>query len=135
MKRRNFLGSAAGLAAALPSKIAISQPAISQSAISQSARASMLRLVPVTALTVLDPVFSTSLVTTSHGWTVYDTLFGIDSNQINCWWIRRNRLLIGQDRACLNSLLNPGQIAATHTIPITQLIGNRLTQLELRGFR
>ena len=72
MKRRNFLGTAAGLAAALPSSIAIAQSA-------QPGRAGTLRLVPVTALTVLDPVFSTSLVTTSHGWTVYDTLFGIDS--------------------------------------------------------
>jgi peptide/nickel transport system substrate-binding protein len=69
MKRRSFLGGAAGVAAALSTKIAIAQPT----------RARTLRLVPVTALTVLDTVFSTSLVTTSHGWTVYDTLFGINS--------------------------------------------------------
>lgn len=73
MKRRNFLGGAAGVAASLSSQIAMAQPAGAQ-----PARARTLRLVPVTALTVLDPVFSTSLVTTSHGWTVYDTLFGIN---------------------------------------------------------
>ena len=68
MKRRNFIGGAAGVAAALSTRVAIAQPA----------RSRTLRLVPVTALTVLDTVFSTSLVTTSHGWTVYDTLFGIN---------------------------------------------------------
>ena len=84
MKRRKFLGTVAGMAAALTTKTAIAQPAIAQPAIvqpgiAQSTRASTLRLVPVTALTVLDTVFSTSQVTTNHGWAVYDTLFGIDS--------------------------------------------------------
>ena len=70
MKRRTLLMGAAGAAVAtVTTKIAIAQPA----------RTRTLRLVPVTALTVLDTVFSTSLVTTSHGWTVYDTLFGMDS--------------------------------------------------------
>jgi len=28
----------------------------------------------------VDTVFNTSLVTTNHGWAVYDTLFGLNSN-------------------------------------------------------
>ncbi len=69
MKRRTFLQGATGVTAGLSTKFAIAQPA----------RTRALRLVPVTPLTVLDTVFSTSLVTTSHGWAVYDTLFGIDN--------------------------------------------------------
>jgi len=45
----------------------------------QSARERTLKLVPLTSLYSLDTVFNTSLVTTNHGWAVYDSLFGMNS--------------------------------------------------------
>lgn len=68
MKRRTFLrGTAgAGVVTALAAPVARAQ----------SAREKTLRLAPVTALSSVDTVFNTSLVTTSHGYAVYDTLFG-----------------------------------------------------------
>src|ERR1700686_87611 len=66
MRRRNFLYGAAAVLGA---------PAVH----AQSARERTLRLVPLTSLYSLDTVFNTSLVTTNHGWTVYDTLFGLDN--------------------------------------------------------
>ena len=66
MRRRHFLyGAASALAA----------PAIH----AQSARERTLKLVPLTSLYSLDTVFNTSLVTTNHGWAVYDSLFGMNS--------------------------------------------------------
>jgi peptide/nickel transport system substrate-binding protein len=66
MRRRNFLyGAAAALGA----------PAVH----AQSARERTLRLVPLTSLYSLDTVFNTSLVTTNHGWAVYDSLFGMNN--------------------------------------------------------
>ncbi|MGE4046948.1 MAG: ABC transporter substrate-binding protein, partial [Acetobacteraceae bacterium] len=47
-------------------------------AIAQNTRASTLRLVPHANLTLLDPHFTTALVTTNHGWAIYDTLFGVN---------------------------------------------------------
>ena len=38
-----------------------------------------MKVVPLTSLYSLDTVFNTSLVTTNHGWTVYDTLFGLNN--------------------------------------------------------
>ena len=43
------------------------------------ARERTLKLVPLTSLYSLDTVFNTSLVTTNHGWAVYDSLFGMNS--------------------------------------------------------
>ena len=71
MKRRAFLQSAAA-AATLPTTFAIAQPA--------SART--LRFVPQANLTLLDPIFTTALVTINHGWAIYDTLFGADNKQV-----------------------------------------------------
>src|SRR4051794_18159327 len=68
MKRRAFLQAAAA-AATLPA------PAV----FAQTARAATLRVAPVTALASLDTVFNTSLVTTNHGYAVYDTLLGFNS--------------------------------------------------------
>jgi peptide/nickel transport system substrate-binding protein len=48
-------------------------------AIGQSTRASTLRLVPQANLGVLDPVFTTSGITTEHGYCVFDTLYGLGS--------------------------------------------------------
>ena len=70
MKRRAFLQTATA-AAALPAPFAIAQPA----------RARTLRFVPQANLTLLDPIFTTALVTINHGWAIYDTLFGADIKQ------------------------------------------------------
>ena len=69
MKRRTLLTAAA--AAALPSTFAIGQ----------SDRARTLNFVPQANLTLLDPIFTTALVTINHGWAIYDTLFGANVAQ------------------------------------------------------
>ena len=66
MRRRHFLYGAA---------FALASPAVH----AQSARERTLRLVPLTSLYSLDTVFNTSLVTTNHGWAVYNSLFGMNS--------------------------------------------------------
>src|SRR3954471_10762682 len=70
MKRRSFLQTASVTAAAasLPSRFAIAQPA----------RARTLRFVPQANLTLLDPIFTTALVTVNHGWAIYDMLFSVN---------------------------------------------------------
>src|SRR5690554_801925 len=40
----------------------------------------VLRMVPQADLKVLDPIWTTAFVTRDHGYMVYDTLFGIDSD-------------------------------------------------------
>lgn len=45
----------------------------------QTGRDTTLKLIPLTSLYSLDTVFNTSLVTTNHGWAVYDTLFGTNN--------------------------------------------------------
>jgi len=67
MQRRQFIGAAAAATLAAPQVNA------------QTARAKTLRVVPLTALFSLDTVFNTSLVTTNHGFAVYDTLFGVNN--------------------------------------------------------
>ena len=71
MKRRAFIQATAAAASALAA------PAVH----AQTARAKTLRVVPLTSLYSLDTVFNTSLVTTNHGWAVYDTLFGINNKK------------------------------------------------------
>ena len=71
MKRRTFL-QASGAAAAT-----LAAPQVN----AQTARAKTLRVVPLTALFSLDTVFNTSLVTTNHGFAVYDTLFGLNNKR------------------------------------------------------
>lgn len=68
MKRRTLLATAG--AAALP-----------RIAIAQNTRTRTLRFVPQANLTLLDPIFTTALVTINHGWAIFDTLFGADSAQ------------------------------------------------------
>ena len=68
MKRRTFLGASAA-AAALPTRFAIAQPAGTR----------VLRFVPQSNLTLLDPIFTTAAVTANHAWAVYDTLFGVNA--------------------------------------------------------
>jgi peptide/nickel transport system substrate-binding protein len=66
MRRRHFLYGAA---------FALAAPAVH----AQSTRERTLKLVPLTSLYSLDTVFNTSLVTTNHGWAVYDSLFGMNN--------------------------------------------------------
>ena len=66
MKRRHFIAAAAASTLAAPAVRA------------QTAREKTLKLVPLTSLYSLDTVFNTSLVTTNHGWAVYDALFGMN---------------------------------------------------------
>jgi peptide/nickel transport system substrate-binding protein len=68
MKRRNVLRTAVALGATA----SLGQPAV----FAQSARERTLRVAPLTALSSVDTVFNTSLVTTNHGYAAYDTLFG-----------------------------------------------------------
>ena len=69
MRRRTFLQTAA--AAALPA------PAIA----AVTAREKTLKVAPVTALSSVDTVFNTSLVTTNYGFAANDTLFGINAKR------------------------------------------------------
>ena len=48
-------------------------------ALAQPAAARLLRYVPQTDLTVLDPVFTTAYVTRHHALMVYDQLYGLDA--------------------------------------------------------
>nr|WP_314071695.1 ABC transporter substrate-binding protein [uncultured Roseococcus sp.] len=66
MKRRDFLASAAGAAT-------LSAPAAAQ-------RRSVVRFVPQADLALLDPVFTSGLVTRNHGFLVYDQLYGLDDS-------------------------------------------------------
>jgi peptide/nickel transport system substrate-binding protein len=42
----------------------------------------VLRMVPQSDLTILDPIWTTAYVTANHGYMIYDTLFGIDANGV-----------------------------------------------------
>ena len=77
MKRRTFLRSTAATMLPLGAATTLPAPAVQ----AQTARAKTLRVVPLTSLFSLDTVFNTSLVTTNHGWAVYDTLFGFNSKR------------------------------------------------------
>ncbi|WP_366509857.1 ABC transporter substrate-binding protein [Bosea sp. (in: a-proteobacteria)] len=69
MKRRTFLqGSLAASAAASLPRFAVAQPA------------SVLKFIPGASLAILDPIANTSAPTRLHGFMVYDTLYGLDSN-------------------------------------------------------
>ena len=67
MKRRTFIAGS-GAAAALP-RFAIAQPANSR----------VLKFVPQSNLTLVDPIVTTAAVSTNHGFMVWDTLFGLNS--------------------------------------------------------
>ena len=67
MQRRSLLKAAAAAPAA----------SLSGPAIGQDMRARTLRMVPQANLTSLDPVWTTAGVTENHGWTIFDTLYGL----------------------------------------------------------
>ena len=69
MDRRSFLLGTAG-AAALP----LGAPALAQPAGSR-----VLKFIPQADLAVIDPILTTAYVTRHHGFLIYDTLYGIDS--------------------------------------------------------
>ena len=69
MLRRTFLG---GAAVAATSPLAL--PAFGQS------RARTLTFVPSAPLTALDPIWTTAAVTRVHGYLVFDSLFGMDTD-------------------------------------------------------
>jgi len=65
MRRRNFLaGSAASLA--LPGA-------------SRAANIRVLKFIPQSDVTILDPIWTQAYVTRNHGFMVFDTLYGIDN--------------------------------------------------------
>ena len=72
MKRRTFLRATAAAAAT-----SLAAPAV----FAQTAREKTLRVAPITALSSVDTVFNTSLVTTNHGYAAYDTLFGFTAKR------------------------------------------------------
>ena len=65
--RRSLLGAAA----ATP---LLSLPSIAQN------QTKILRYVPSSNLTILDPVFTPAAVSITHGYCVFDTLYGMDAN-------------------------------------------------------
>ncbi len=65
MRRRGFRAGAAG---------ALALPAVGSA---QGAR--VLKFIPQSDLTVLDPIWTTAYVTRNHGYLVFDTLFGQDA--------------------------------------------------------
>jgi peptide/nickel transport system substrate-binding protein len=69
MRRRSFLHAsvAAASALALPS-------------VATAQNRQVLRFIPQADLAVLDPIWTTALVTRNHGYMVFDTLFGLDRN-------------------------------------------------------
>ena len=69
MKRRTFLGAAAGATAAA----GLGAPSVAQ-------QARVLKFIPQSNLTVLDPIWTTANVTRHHGFMVFDTLFATDEN-------------------------------------------------------
>ena len=68
MKRRQFLATASAIAVAAP------YVARAQSA------AKILKFIPESDVTVLDPVWTTATVTHHHGYAVFDTLYGQDDS-------------------------------------------------------
>jgi peptide/nickel transport system substrate-binding protein len=67
MQRRSFVAGTAA-AATFPQRVALAQPG-----------ARILRFVPQTDLTVVDPVLTTAYITRYHATMVWDQLYGIDS--------------------------------------------------------
>src|SRR5277367_5083461 len=65
MKRRDFLAGSAGLSLAAP-------------AVWASGDAKLLKFVPQADIALLDPHFSSALVTRNHANMVFDQLYGVD---------------------------------------------------------
>src|SRR3954470_17134821 len=59
--------------------LAGSAAALASPAIAQNTTNKLLKFIPQADLTVLDPMWTTAYVTRNHGYMVFDTLFGLDS--------------------------------------------------------
>jgi len=70
MRRREFLGAGA---AVIVAPLALPRPANAQSA-------STLHFVPSSDLAIIDPIWTLAYVTRTHGFMVFDTLYGLDEN-------------------------------------------------------
>ena len=68
LTRRRFAGTGASLLTAALATPSIAQPA------------NTLRYIPISDLTGIDPIWTTSTAVRNHGYLVYDTLFGTDAN-------------------------------------------------------
>src|ERR1700712_569738 len=75
MRRRTLLtaGAAVAVGGVLPSRFAIGQ--------NRAGTNKLLRFIPTADLSVLDPSWTTTQVSITHGYYVFDTLFGLDSSQ------------------------------------------------------
>ena len=74
ISRRNLIKTAAGIAGA------VAMPAIVGGRARAAEASSTVRVVPEVDLKVLDPVWTTGLITGTHANLVYDTLFSADRN-------------------------------------------------------
>lgn len=70
MRRRSLLATATATAIGT---------SLARPASAQAARARTLRFMPQAALSVLDPIFNPTTIVTTHGYCVFDTLYGADS--------------------------------------------------------
>ncbi|MBV9863241.1 MAG: ABC transporter substrate-binding protein [Alphaproteobacteria bacterium] len=64
MLRRSFLAAAAAT--------------LASPAVVRGAAASVLKFIPQSDVTILDPIWTTAYVTRNHGFLIFDTLYGID---------------------------------------------------------
>ncbi len=76
MKRRDVLGLVAAGAVST-----LARPGVARAQGTAGAKG-VLRFVPQSDLTLLDPVFNTALVTRNHGMMVYDQLYGLDAGYV-----------------------------------------------------
>ena len=60
--------------------LAASGAALATPSIARAAGSSVMKFIPQSDLTVLDPIWTTAYVTRNHGLLVFDTLYGIDSS-------------------------------------------------------
>lgn len=61
--------------------VAATAPFLFMPRISLASRSKVLRYVPASNLTVLDPIFTPAAVSVTHGYLVFDTLYGVDAKQ------------------------------------------------------
>jgi peptide/nickel transport system substrate-binding protein len=61
------------------SLLAASGATLTAPAIARAANSSVMKFIPQSDLTILDPIWTTAYVTRNHGLMVFDTLYGIDS--------------------------------------------------------
>ena len=71
MRRRDLLKAASVLATAPLASVPLAAPALAQAQ-------KPLRFIPQANLTVLDPIWTTAVITYNHAYMVYDKLYGYD---------------------------------------------------------